>query len=267
MNYGFNIAAGGVLAAMHRQDVAANNLANIETAGFKIDQAATIPRAAARDEDGLYDLPSNKLLERLGAGVLLAPSRTAFTQGPLQSTSNPLDVAIQGDGFFMIQAKDAGKGGSGASSVTLTRDGRFTLDRSGKLVTVADGATVLDASRRPIVLNPLGGKVTIDRDGTIKQAATGETAVAGIGLVEIPDARRLTKQGAGRFTVPESVLASARRGTGELVQGSIERSNVDAVQAMMKITDASNDAAAATRIMSMHDELLGRAINTLGRVS
>lgn len=273
MNYGFNLAAGGVLTAMHRQDVWANNLANIETAGFKIVQAATIPRAPARIEDGLDNLPSNRLLEQLGAGVLLAPSRTNFSQGPLQASSNPLDVALQGEGFFMVELvlpqRPGDADGEGASAgprtaVALTRDGRFTLNKEGVLVTVTDGAPVLDGSRGTITLNPVGGKPTIDRDGTIRQ---GGRAVARIGVVDVADRSALKKLGTGRFTAPESVISSARRASAEVVQGSIERSNVDAVQAMMRLSSASSDASAATRIMGIHDELMGRAINTLGRVS
>src|SRR5262249_40596405 len=81
LEYGYNLAASGMLTAMFRQDVASNNLANLETTAFKPDRAFTIPRAAARIEDKLFNLPSNKLLERLGAGVLLAPTRTTFEQG------------------------------------------------------------------------------------------------------------------------------------------------------------------------------------------
>ena len=263
MNYGFNLAAAGVLSALYRQDVASNNLANVETPGFKMDQTATIPREAAREEDGLFDLPSNRMLERLGAGVLLAPTRSSFSQGPLQPTANPLDLAIRGDGFFMVQGK-AGANGQGSAPTLLTRDGRFTLDSKGRLVTAAEGLAVLDSSRSPITLDPSAGPVTVDADGTIRQRGS---SVARVGLVDFADRSRLKKEGGGTFSVPASVLSSAQPATGDVLQKMVEKSNVDAVQAMMQVTNASNDAQGATRLMSMYDEMLNRAINTLGRVT
>lgn len=265
MNYGYNLAAAGVLTAMYRQDIASNNLANIETAGFKVDYSSTMARPAATQEDGLYDLPSNRLLERLGAGVLLTPTRTAFSQGPLENSTNPLDVAMKGDGFFMVHGmKPSANGGPATREVRLTRDGRMTLDKNGRLVNAASGQSVLDSGQRPITLDPAAGKIAIDRDGTIRQ---GGQPVGQIGVVDVADRTVLKKEGAGMFSLPAAALSAARPATGDVVQGAVEKSNVDPIQAMMQVTNASNDAAGATRIMSIHDELMSRTINTLGRVS
>ncbi|MFO0493203.1 MAG: flagellar basal body protein, partial [bacterium] len=93
MNYGLYLSASGTLNALYRMDVAANNLANSETTGFKSDITAAMARDAANPEDGLH-LPSNKLLEKLGGGVLAGPNRTAWRQGALQTTNHDLDVGI-----------------------------------------------------------------------------------------------------------------------------------------------------------------------------
>lgn len=260
MNYGFNIASAGVLTAMHRQDVASNNLANVETVGFKPDMATTIPRAAARIEDGLANMPSNSLLEKLGAGVLLAPSRTTFRQGSLQQTGNDLDVAIRGNGFFQVSTTD---NATGAEGVGLTRDGRFTLDDRGRLVTVTDGRRVLGQGDRPITLIP-GELVTIGSDGSISQ---GGQEIARLALVEVPDPSRLRKQGAGLFTADAQTLAQRRPADGDIVQRSVEHSGVDAIGAMMQVQSAANAVSASTRVAQICDELMGRAINSLGRVS
>lgn len=259
MNYGFNLASAGILTSMYRQDVAANNLANIETPAFKIDQTATLPRLAAREEDGLFEMPSNTLLERLGAGVLLAPARSAFSQGPVQTTGNPLDLAIQGEGFFKVNSKADGTG-----PVRLTRDGRFTLNRAGQLVTTADGLPVLDSAGRSININPAGGKITVHSNGLIEQ--NGQS-VSQIALVSVPDTSKLKKEGQGLYSGPADVIDANKTANGDIVQHAIERSNVDPIRAMMQVTDASSAVSSATRIAQIHDEMMSRAINSLGRVT
>lgn len=257
MNYGYNLAASGVAAAMFRQDVAANNLANIETTGFKPDMAFTVPREAARVEDRLFDLPSNRLLERLGAGVLLAPTRTAFTQGALSRTGNPLDIAIDGPGFMTV----AGRSGD-ASEVRLTRDGRLTLNADHTLVTASDGHEILDDAGRPIRLAP-GATVEVGRDGVVRQDGA---EVARIRLVAPADPARLRKIGHNLYAASASVLDSDAP-TGQIVQGHIERSAVDPIQAMMAVQNAASAVTSSMRVLSIHDETTGRLINSLGRVS
>ncbi|MBX3386227.1 MAG: flagellar hook basal-body protein [Phycisphaeraceae bacterium] len=258
MNHGYTLAASGILTAMHRQDVAANNLANIETPGFKVDLSSTLPRASVRVEDGVWDLPSNRLLERLGAGVLLAPTITAFDQGSLEITSNPLDLAVRGDGFFMV----AGRGGANGD-VRLTRDGRMTLDATGRLVMSAEGSAVLDVNRRPIQLDPRQ-RVTVQADGAVMQ---GGVQAATIGLVDLADRSALKKEGAGLFAFSRPGGSSALRpASGEVVQSAVERSSTDAIAMMMRVTNAAGATAAAGRMATIHDDLMNRAINSLGRV-
>lgn len=264
MNYGYQIAASGLMTAMFRQDVAANNLANIETVAFKPDTAFTIPRDAVRIEDRLGDVPSNKLLERLGAGVLLAPTQTDFSQGALDRTGNALDVAIRGRGFITVSAGAAAAGPAG-QQVRLTRDGRLTLNSEGDLVTVAGGQHVLDVNGRPIRLEP-GLPVQIDGDGTIRQDG-GEAGQ--IALVNVPNPAQLKKLGHNLYAAPSGILNAGSRGTGvgELVQGHVEHSGVDPIRAMMAAQDAAYDVNNATRLLSIQDEITGRLINSFGRVS
>ncbi len=264
MNYGYQIAASGLMTAMFRQDVAANNLANIETVSFKPDTAFTIPRDAARIEDQLGDVPSNKLLERLGAGVLLAPTQTDFSQGALDRTGNPLDVAIQGRGFLAVSA-DAATGGAAGQQVRLTRDGRLTLNSKGDLVTVTGGKNVLDVSGRPIRLEP-GIPVEIDGDGTIRQ---GGSEVARMQVINVTNHALLRKVGHNLFTAPSDAynVSDTGYGAGEIVQGHVEHSAVDPIRAMMAAQDASYDVNNATRLLSIQDEITGRLINSFGRVS
>ncbi|MFN7020496.1 MAG: flagellar hook-basal body protein [Phycisphaerales bacterium] len=262
MDYGYNLAAAGMLTAMFRQDVASNNLANIETVGFKADSAFTIPRQAARVEDRLHDIPSNKLLERLGAGVLLGPTRTSFVQGTLESTRNPLDLAIRGDGFLTVSAR-AGARGTSQDHIRLTRDGRLTLNADGTLVTIAGGRPVLDENGRAIRLDR-STRIEIDGDGTIRQAGG---AVAKLRLVDVPNRQALRKAGEGLYMLTSNIAAGFTPARGEIVQGHIEKSAVDVIDAMMKVQSAAGAVTASGRMLSIHDELTGRLINTLGRAS
>ena len=127
MNYGSQLSLSGVLTALHRQDVATNNLANLNTVGFKPEIAMTRQRDVVRAEDGQWALPSDAMIERLGAGVQLAPTLTNFTQGTVAPTGNDLDVAIEGSGFLVV--RDATDGA--ADRIRLTRDGRLTRSASG----------------------------------------------------------------------------------------------------------------------------------------
>jgi flagellar basal-body rod protein FlgG len=267
MNYAYTLGASGVLTAMYRQDVAANNLANISTPGFKPDRAFTIPRQAARQEDRLAALPSNALLEKLGAGVLLAPNRAAHAQGAIEQSRNPLDLAIDGPGFLTVSASTTQSG----DALRFTRDGRLTLDAKGRLVTVSGGHAVLDDSGRPITLAP-GKGVEIDADGNITQSGQ---PVARLGFVNVPDVASLTKVGDNLYKAPPGVSASnlpaggsgPGGGGGRIVQSALEASGADPIKAMMDVQDAANQVGTVVKMMQINDELMGRAINTLGKVA
>ena len=132
MNYGLYLAAGGTMTSMHRLEVAANNLANANTTGFKPDLAVSQARLPARLNDAAMAAPPRELLEQLGGGHWLGASRFDLSQGPLEATDNALDVAIDGEGFFVVAS-------DGQSQALLTRDGRFTLNDRGELVSSASG--------------------------------------------------------------------------------------------------------------------------------
>jgi flagellar basal body rod protein FlgG len=258
MNYGMQISASGVLTAMYEQDVATNNLANVNTVGFKPEVTSLIARDAARIEDGVMNLPSNVLLERLGAGVLVAPNAVSFEQGPLVSTSNDLDLAIQGEGFFVIRESTDQTG----DRFRLSRDGRLTRDPSGQLVRSADGLPVLDVQNRPINL-PIG-PVFISSDGTISQ---DDKVLAQIQVTQVPDNSRLRKIGHGMFQAPADAMEGRRPATGLVRQFNLESAAVDPVLATVQVTQASRDAERNFGMIQYHDRLIDRAINTLGRVA
>lgn len=255
MNYGLHISASGLSAQIARQNVLSNNLANVHTTAFKPDVFALRSRPAARHEDGLGLLPSNALLERLSAGVMPVPTRINLAQGPLERTGNPLDLGIEGPGFFVVRA------GPGDDGLRLTRDGRFTLSPDGRLVRSADGLAVLDTSGQPIRVDP-SRPVSIGEAGEIRQNGA---IVARITLVSVNDPSRLSKAGGGLFRAPVNEALSPA--AGRIVPEFVEASATNAIDAMVAVTSASRAVAENASIITRINEMMGHAVNTLGRAT
>ncbi|MBX3378197.1 MAG: flagellar hook basal-body protein [Phycisphaeraceae bacterium] len=258
MSYGMQIAASGALTSLYRMDVLANNLANLSTVGFKADSPVLMQRDPVRIEDGVM-LPSDTMLERLGAGVMPARNRISFEQGSMISTGNPLDVAIEGNGFFVLLDERAEE----ADRLRLTRDGRFTRNGDGTLVSSASGRPVLDTSNRQIVL-PDASPILIGPDGSIRQNGA---EVAKLQVCSVPDQSRLAKVGNGMFRAPAEAMSGLVPATGVVKQGVVESSSVDPVRVLMRVTDAGRDVEANLGMIASHDRLTERAINGLGRIA
>jgi len=256
MSYGLQLSASGIAAAMYRQDVFANNLANLNTVGYKPDVPTTRAREAVRPEDGVFNLPSNELLERLGGGVLMRPNRVDLSQGGVRPTGGSLDLAIQGSGFFQVRPAE------GSKDSLLTRDGRFTLNASGTLVMASSGAPVLDDAGQPVQLSR-SAKITIDGSGAIRQRGG---IVATLALVIPADPASLRKVGDGCFSVPTAGISSMEKGLRNIRQFAVEESGVNEITTLMEMTSASRSIDSNVALMQAHDKMMERAINSLGRV-
>ncbi len=256
MNYAMQISASGALTSMYRQDVLTNNLANVNTVGFKPYTPVARQRDHVRAEDGLWHLPSNELLEALGAGTHLAENRISFRQGPVEQTGNPLDLAVHGDGFLTV-----GDMQDGQPVVRLTRDGRMTLNSSGTLVMSTTGQPVLAVGGNPVRIDPGAGPVQIDAAGRVTQ---NNEAVAQLGFADVGDRQRLTKLGDSLFALDgaQPLLPAG----GRLVQGAVEGSAVNEIDAIMGVTNAASAAQRNLEMIQRFDQLMDRAINGLGRV-
>lgn len=259
MNYGLFIAGSGLSSSMYRMDVAAHNLANIETAGFKPQVAVQRQFEPFAGEDSRVR-PSDRMMRRIGGGTHMLPNRTGFVQGPLQPGAGPLDAAIQGDGFFVV---DPGPKSGREGATHLTRDGRFTRSPEGRLVQAATGFSVLDDSGRAIEL-PAGIEPVIHADGTVTQ---GTRRVGRIALMDTVQRWRLRPIGDGRLEADEETSKTLRRGSGMIRGGMVEQSAVDPIEAMMDVTDSARDAERAASLITSFDRVMDRAINGLGRVS
>lgn len=259
MDYGLQLAKAGAITAVYRQYALTNNMTNLDTPGFKPDVVLTQAREPVREEDGVWAMPSNRLLERLGGGTLMAPNGVDFGQGPLRQTGNDLDVAVQGDGFFTVRE------GSGPGSVRLTRDGRMALDDSGRLVMESTGLPVLGRGEQEIYINP-GARVSIDVDGRIvERVGQSETVVGFLAVVDVPDRENLVKRGAGLFEPTGRGATERVRAPGAVKQRFLEDSAVNEVGAMLAVQSASGAAQRSFAMVEYHDRLIDQAINRFGR--
>jgi flagellar basal-body rod protein FlgF len=249
MIYGLYLSASGIAANSYRQDVIANNLANSETTGFKRDVAAFRQRLTAAGEGRAIGGWSDPALEGLGGGLFAMPTTIDLSQGSTQETGSPLDVAIEGNGFFAAQENGQTK---------LTRAGRFTVSRDGQLV-LSSGQRVLDAAGQPITLSP-GAPVSIDVDGQISQAGQ---AVAHLGVFDVEDKTALTKAGGNLLNLNDSPLHPV---VPRLRSQFIENSNVEPATEMADLMDAQRQLEANANMIHMQDETLQRLVNDVGKI-
>ncbi len=258
MSYGLYLSAAGALSSMHRQDVLANNLANMNTVGYKPDQVITRQRLPERLESPHGFVDPKWLLEQLGGGHFVDSTRVMVGQGDLVATGNDLDLAIKGDGLFVVE----GRGGTAPEHMRMTRDGRFTLNDDSELVMAATGRRVLDIDNRPITLTT-GAPVTIDAAGGVRQ---GGAVVAELRLVNAP-AGALVKEGENLLRFADGQRPTPGPVTGRLHQGHTEASAVDPIMTLNAMMAAAKSAQSNLKMMQYHDQLLGQAFNTFGRVA
>lgn len=248
---GLYAAASAMLAGIYRQQAIAHDVANLETPGFKqvltsLDDfvSTSINRANPNDPSGMVHS-----LGQLGLGVETVPDVTDFQQGGLKNTGNELDFALDGPGFFRVKTPNGER---------YTRDGRFVKDASGNLVTT-DGFNVLNTSGAPIKL--ADGEIAIGPDGTItvEGVAAGQLGIASF---KEPEAE-LTRDGDNTFTAKGAPTGTEK---GVVVQSYLEMSNSNPTQLMTQLVEVTRSYEAAQQLVANQDELLGKAIATLGRI-
>lgn len=255
MNYGLYIAASGASSQMHRQEVLTNNMANINTVGFRPHTVAIRARDVVRNEDSLGLVDSNAMLEKLGGGVVPVATRLSESQGPLERTGRDLDVAIDGKGFLVVSVGDGDEG------LRLTRDGRLAVNEDGVLVTSADGAVVMGD----------GGEIEIDPSMPVEIASDGSVSQNGgvvgrLQIATVDEAWRLVSEGKGLHRAADGRGLDLMDAPGRVVQGAVEGSGVDAIRTLMGVTTASRSAQTNIEMISMIDENMGMAVSRLGRV-
>lgn len=226
-------------------DIAANNIANMETSGFKAEQLLledTAPREA-KTADGADDISYVQ-----DWGVM-----RDFRDGAMTPTGRPLDLAIEGEGFFTVQ---------GETGPLYTRDGRFVTDSAGQLST-ADGKAVLDEGGSPIFLDVYGSEPVITKQGAV---TVDGVEIGRVGVARFDDLSVLEKVGEGRFRAPDGTFPN---GTAipAVRQGFVEESNVNSILELTNLMQISRTYQSVSKMIEDASELHRQAIRRLGDVN
>jgi flagellar basal-body rod protein FlgG len=256
-NAALHVARTGLDAQSARMRVIANNLANVNTTGFKRDRATfetlayqimTAPGAAASAENRYATGLS------LGSGVEMTGTARVNSQGALATTDNPLDLAIEGDGFFQVTLPDG--------TIGYTRAGNFNLSPEGQIVT-PDGMPL-----QPAIQVPEGAQsITVGADGTISAQLAGEAEPTQLGQIELArfiNPSGLAAKGGNIFLETAAsgapqVGPAALEGRGSIRQGMLEGSNVNVVQELVDMIETQRAYEVNSKMISATDEMLRNA--------
>ena len=233
------------MVLQHEIDVIANNVANVDTAGFKV-EALMVQTDPERVKQAAGSPLNNSVNFPLDAGVV-----RDFSQGELKPTGGSLNMAIQGEGFFRIQT---------AAGERYTRDGAFTLDAQGRVVTAAGDRVQGDGG--DITLDPLKGSPTISADGTVSQA--GER-VGKVALATFSSLSALTKQGSGLYSNDSNLQPTPS--DAKVRQGMLEQSNVQPITQITRLIQVSRAYENVSQMMDQTGQLSTNAIDRLGKVT
>jgi len=240
---GYYAAFTGLMARMQALDSAANNLANTQTNGFR----------AEKDFFRNTVTGPNALNSQLNTAVnnfgVLGGNRVDLSQGQLTNTGNPLDVAIEGSGFFQIQRPDG--------TIAYTRDGSFLRSTKGILVN-GRGEPVLDTRKKPYKTITLPtGEVTVASDGSVSVRGA---IVGHISTVEFPTGTPVVPDGTGQYTAP--VGAAKPSATASLHQGMLESSNQDVVRGTLQLILVQRQAEMMQKALSVFGNTLDLQAST-----
>jgi flagellar basal-body rod protein FlgF len=238
MQNGLYVALSAQISLQKRLETIANNVANMNTVGFRSDGVSFATELAKAGDNNIAYVSS---------GATFISRQT----GSQIKTDNPFDVSVQGDGWLGIET---------ANGVAYTRDGRMKVSETGALQTLT-GNAVLDAGGAPIILDPGAGSPTISGDGMISQNGK---QVGAIGLYEIDDDAKLTRtENSG--VIPDKaatpILDFTRNG---LVQGYIEGANVNPIEEMTKLISVSRAFDGVNSQVTDTEASMQDAIKTLG---
>jgi flagellar basal-body rod protein FlgG len=237
---GLNTAAAGMAAQQQRLDAVANDLANANTTGYKHQRVGF--------RDLMYDQTGRSSAQgvRTGSGAAAVDGGRAFAQGVLQRTDRPLDVAIQGEGFFRVRLADGRE--------ALTRDGGLHIDGNRRLTT-STGALVQPAITVPE--STAEDDISIGPDGTV--LADG-TRIGQLDVLTVRSAQGLLSTGDNAFlaTAASGPATAAPRAT-TVTQGALEASNTDMADAMVAMIESQRAFQLASKAITTADEMMGIA--------
>ena len=245
MGNGLLLGASGGAGALRALDVAANNLANSQTTGFKADRVVFSVTSAET-----VDLTAggrSRLLDTVSSQVDFGV--TDFSSGGSIPTDEPTDLAVEGDGFFHVRDE--------AGREYLTRDGAFRLDAEGNLAT-RGGLLVLTTEGEPVQV--AGGSFTVEPDGAVLVDGVSRGRLA---IKDVEDRAGLTKVGGTRFEFSGTLVD----GQGEVAQGRLEGSNVESVDALVELIALQRYYEAFQKTAQAGDEMDQQLAQRVGRKS
>jgi flagellar basal-body rod protein FlgF len=226
------------LALEQRMETLARNVANMNTTGYRAEEIKFSTFLSKKGTDAVnYASEGESFISR--------------TPGGIEKTGNPLDVAVEGDGWFAINTP---------AGTVYTRDGRFSMSAQGQLISVA-GHAVLDAGGAPMQLDPEGGPPVIARDGMIWQ---GNQQVGAVGLFSVDPAAKLKRydnSGIIPDRAPTPILDFVNNG---IRQGYVEGSNVNPIREMTKLIMVTRTFESAANAIDKGEKSVDNAIRTLG---
>jgi flagellar basal-body rod protein FlgF len=245
---GLYAAASGMMSQLMQQDIVANNMANVNTSGFK--------RTAASFQ-AVADMALNRITHHqsqpvghLASQNQLHRSSFDWSPGSIQQTGNPLDVALQGNGFFAVTDT--------TGNTSYTRNGAFSVSPDGTLIT-QDGHTV-QSEAGPITVPSGAGSIQIDKNGIL--SANGQQ-VGRLKRVTFDNLQAMQPVGNSRYTTtqPEKPAQQA-----SVVQGALERTNVNVMSEMLHSMTAVRTYETLQKTLQAHSDLLKKAVTEVGRI-
>ncbi|MCL5063132.1 MAG: flagellar basal-body rod protein FlgF [Nitrospiraceae bacterium] len=244
MYKGVYIAMTGAVLRSQELDSVANNLANAGTAGYKKTSFSSrlypLLEGVAQKHNAVY--PDARAMAYLGTYHI------DTSEGNIKTTGNPLDLAIKGDGFFAVESK---------GKIYYTRNGSFSMDKGGYLVT-GNGQRVMDTANKPIRIEGESistANINIAPDGNIY--VNGNVA----GRLKLVNLNNVQHVGNSLFSGDEAGASK-----GEILQGSIEMSNVNPIQEMVGIITALRQYETAQKVIKNFDDLSQRAVSEIAKV-
>src|SRR6056297_1204077 len=250
---GIYTAAMGMLVEEAKVNTTANNLANVDTAGYKKDSLAFstyLKREIFRTES-LTDKQKRIPIGGMESGVVLDESQAYFSQGAIEQTGREYDFALKGDGFFTVETPEGNR--------YFTRNGQWHKNNEDFLVDSVGNYILNDADERIMITD----RMFVGSDGSVTQEGvlTGRLAV-----VQFDENTGLRKVGDNYYAQTEFSGEPEQNFTTEVIQGGYERANVNAVREMLNLITAQRHFEVTQRVITTEDQLLDAAVNRVGRV-